>query len=135
VLDFPIHAHARDDGHAHAHLHEALDAFDSRHFDGHIEGGAISREELNDAASERGFDAMGDEIFLTEFGDIDFAFFCEEMLGVDDEGQLVFEDFGGEELGIAGHERDGAEIETVVEDFVGDVTGKHAMDADLNARV
>jgi hypothetical protein len=133
AFDFPIDAHARDDGYAHAHLHETLDAFDGGHFDGHIEGGAVPGEELDDAAAKRRFDAVGDEIFLAEFGDIDFAFFCEEMLGVDYEGQLVFEDFGGEELGVAGHERDGAEIEAIVQDFVRDVAGKHAVDANLDS--
>jgi hypothetical protein len=64
VFDFPIHTHTRHDGYAHAHLHEALDAFDGGHFDGHIEGGAVSGEQLDDAAAKRGFDAVGDEVFL-----------------------------------------------------------------------
>src|SRR5439155_960038 len=42
ALDFPMDAHARHDGHAHAHLHEPLDAFDRGHFDGHVERGAVS---------------------------------------------------------------------------------------------
>src|SRR5579883_2221706 len=42
VLNFPLDAHARNDGHAHAHLDEALDAFDGGHFNGHIEGGAMA---------------------------------------------------------------------------------------------
>src|SRR5208282_6874523 len=62
VLDFPLHAHARHDGHAHAHLHEALDAFDGGHFDGHFQFGAVSREEFDDAAAKRRFDAMGDKV-------------------------------------------------------------------------
>ena len=36
VFDFPSNAHTRDDGNSHAHLHEAFDAFDSGHFDGHV---------------------------------------------------------------------------------------------------
>ena len=44
VLDFPSNAHARNDGHAHAHLHEALDALDGGHFDGHVERSAVARE-------------------------------------------------------------------------------------------
>src|ERR1700737_1006046 len=63
VFYFPLHAHARHDGYAHAHLHEALDAFDGGHFDGHVELGVIAREKFNDAASEWGFDDVGDEHF------------------------------------------------------------------------
>src|SRR5260221_13152463 len=81
-----MNAHARDDGYAHAHLHETFDAFDGGHFDGHIEGGAISGKEFDDAAAKRRFDAMGDEIFLAELGDIDFTFFCEGVLGRHDQG-------------------------------------------------
>jgi len=52
VLDFPTNAHARHDGHAHAHLHEALDAFDGGHFNGHIECGAVSGKQFNNAAAK-----------------------------------------------------------------------------------
>jgi len=133
VFDFPVHAHARDDGYPHSHLHEALDAFDGGHFDGHIEGRTVSGKKLDDAAPKRGFDAVGDEVFLAEFGDIDFALLCEEMFGVDDQGQLIFADFGGEELSVARDIGDRAEIEAVVEDFVGNVAREHAVDTDLNA--
>jgi len=70
---------------------------------------------------------------LSKLGDIDFPLFGEDMLGVDDQGQLIFQDFRGQELGVAGHERDGAEIEAVVQDFMRNVARKHAMDADLDA--
>src|SRR6202007_1173582 len=36
VVNLPGHAHTRHDGDAHAHLHEALDAFHRGHFDGHV---------------------------------------------------------------------------------------------------
>src|SRR6202162_2850093 len=72
VLDFPLHAHARHDGYAHAHLHEALDTFDGGHLDGHVELGVISREKLDDTAAERRFDDVSDEHFAAEVGDVDF---------------------------------------------------------------
>ncbi|PYT78275.1 MAG: hypothetical protein DMG41_14390 [Acidobacteria bacterium] len=80
ALDFPLHAHARDDGHAHAHLHEALDAFDGGHFDGHVERGAMTREQFDDAPAKRRFDNMGDEGFAGKVGDVDFVFLCKRML-------------------------------------------------------
>src|SRR6202166_2532977 len=73
VLDFPLHAHARHDGYPHAHLHEALDALDGGHLDGHVELGMIAREKLNDAAAEGRFDDVGDEHFVAQVGDINFA--------------------------------------------------------------
>ena len=36
VFDFPLDTHAGDDGHAHTHLYEALDAFNGGHFDRHV---------------------------------------------------------------------------------------------------
>ena len=135
AFDFPVNAHARDDGDAHAHLHEAFDAFDGGHFNGHIEGGAISGKQFNDAAAKGRLDAVSDEVFFAKLGDIDFAFFCEDVLGVDDQCQLIFADFRSQKLGVAGDERDGAEIEAVVQDFMRDVARKHAVDAHLDARM
>src|SRR5216684_3460751 len=132
VFDFPLDAHARDDGYTHAHLHEALDALDGGHFDGHVEGGAMSSKQLDDTAAKGGFDAVGDEVFVAKLGDIDFTLFREEMLGGHDQGQLIFANFRGQELGIAGHVGDGAEIEAVVHDFMGDVARKHAVHAHLD---
>src|SRR6266849_7137354 len=66
VFDFPLNAHARHDGHTHAHLHETLDAFDGGHFNGHVERGAVSGKQLDDAAAKWGFDAVRDEVFIAE---------------------------------------------------------------------
>src|SRR5262245_19025970 len=135
VLDFPLHTHARDDGHAHAHLHEAFDAFNGGHFDGHVERGAVAGEQLDDAAAEGRFYDMGDEILLSEVGDVDFTLAGESVLRRNDGCELVLEDFRSEQLWIARHIRNGAEVEAVVQNFVGNVAGKHTMNADLNARV
>ena len=133
VLNLPINAHARDDGDAHAHLNETLDALDCGHFHGHVEGRAMAREELDDAAAEGRFDDMGDERFLAEFFDADLSALGERMLGGNDKSKFVFQDFGGLELRVTGDEGDGAEVKTIVHDFMGNVAGKHAMEADLNA--
>ena len=133
VIDFPVNAHARHNGHAHAHLDETLDAFDSGHFDGHVEGGAVAREQLDNTAAEGRLYDMGDEILGAEFRDINFALFGERVFRRNNKSQLIFEDFRGLELGIAGNVGDGAQIEAVIEDFVGDIAGKHAVDADLDA--
>src|SRR5260370_18643019 len=93
VLDFPEHAHARHDGHTHAHLHETLDAFDRGHFNGHVERGAISRKEFDHAAAKGRFHDVRDEIFIAQVGDIDFALLLEDMLGMHDETQLILENF------------------------------------------
>lgn len=135
VLNFPLHAHARNDGYAHAHLHEALDAFDGGHFDGHFEGGAIFGEELDDAAAKGGFDAMGDEVLAAEFFDVHLALFGESVLGRDDESELIGENFGGLKLRLLGDVRDGADVQTVIQDFVRNVAGEHAVDAHQRARM
>ena len=64
LLDFPAHAHARHDGHADIHLHEALDAFDGGQLDGHAQRDVMFGEKLHDALAKRGFDDVGDEIFF-----------------------------------------------------------------------
>ena len=130
VLDFPLDAHARDDGDAHAHLHESLDAFDGGHFDGHFQFGAVAGKEFDDAAAKGRFDAVGDEVFVAKIGDIDLAFLCEGVFWRNDEGELILTDFGGLELGFLRDVGDGADVEAVIEDFVGNIAGEHAMYAD-----
>ena len=135
ALDFPLHAHARHDRHAHPHLHKALNAFDGGHFDGHVESGAIASEKLDDAAPEGGLHNVSDKDLFAKLGDVHFALSCQSMLRGNDQGELIFQDFHGLELGIARHIGNGAKVEAVIEDFVGNVAGKHAMDADLDAGV
>src|SRR5712664_3502776 len=135
AFDFPLNAHAGYDRHAHAHLHEALDTFDGGHFNRHVERGAVSRKQLNDAAAKGRFDAVRDKVFFSELGDIDFAFLGQDVLGVHDQGQLILQDFHGLKLGVAGHVRDRAEIQAVVQDFMRDVPRKHAVHAYLDARM
>src|SRR5882762_545618 len=84
ALNLPLHTHTRHDRYAHAHLHKALDAFDGGHFNGHIQRGAVSRKQLNDAAAKGRFDAVRDEVFFSKLGDVDFALLCKEMLWVYD---------------------------------------------------
>src|SRR6266567_7131202 len=133
MFDLPMHAHARHDGHTHAHLHEAFDAFDGGHFNGHVERGAVSSKEFDDAAAKGRFHDVGDKILVSQVGDIDFALPREDVLGMHHESQLILEDFGGLKLGVAGHEGNRAQIQAVVEDFVRDVPRKHAVHADLDA--
>ncbi len=135
MLDFPGDAHAGNDGYTHAHLHETLDAFDRRHFHGHIERSAMAGEKLDDAAAKGCFDDVGDEVFFAEFLDINFLALGEGVLGGNDEGEFVFQDFSGLQLRIAGDVGDGAEIEAVVQDFVRNVAREHAVKADLHAGV
>jgi hypothetical protein len=73
MIDFPCHAHARHDGYAHAHLHEALDALECGHFDGHVQRGFVASEELNYAAPERRFDTVRHEALAAEIGHIHLA--------------------------------------------------------------
>src|ERR1700737_2840348 len=93
VFDFPLHAHARHDGYAHAHLHEALDAFDGGHLDGHIELGMIAREQFNDAAAEWRLDDVSYEHFPTQVGNVDFALAGQRMLGRNDQAQFILQNF------------------------------------------
>src|ERR1700682_1354848 len=73
VLDFPLHAHARDDGYAHAHLHEALDAFDGGHLDGHVELRMVAGEKFDHPPAERGLHNVRDKNFAAEVGDVHFT--------------------------------------------------------------
>jgi hypothetical protein len=133
VFEFPLDAHARDDRYAHAHLDEAFDAFDGGQFYRHVQHCAISGEEFDDAAAVGGFDAVGDEVFVAEIRHVDFAFLGEGVFWGNDQGELVFADFGGLKLRLLWDVGDCADVQAVIEDFVGDVAGKHAVDADLDA--
>ncbi len=135
VLNFPLHAHARHDGYAHAHLHETLDAFDGGQLDGHVELGMMAPEKFYDATAKMGFDDMGDEGFAAEIGDVHFPLASQRMFGRDNERELIFEDFGGLQKRIARHVGNGAEVKAIVEYLVGNIAGKNAMDANLNARM
>src|SRR5260370_10039389 len=73
ALDLPPHAHARHDSHAHAHLHEALDALDRGHFDRHVQRCAMPRKELDHAPAEEGFHDVPPQIFFPPPCDIYFA--------------------------------------------------------------
>src|SRR6516164_4517495 len=75
---------------------------------------------------------MGDEGFAGKVGDVDFALLCKPVLWRHDQRQLVFQNLGGLELGIARHKGNGAEIETVIQDLVGNIAGKHAVNAQLD---
>lgn len=133
MCDFPQHTHARHNRHAHAHLHKALDAFDGRHFDRHVKSGAIAGEEFDDAAAERGFDDVGDESFIAKLSDIDFAFLGQSMLGRNDQGELIFQNLGGLELGVARHEGNGTEVQAIIKHFMRNIAREHAVDAHLHA--
>src|ERR1700676_900305 len=135
VFDFPLHAHARHDGHAHAHLYEALDAFDGGHLDGHVELSVIAREKFNDAAAEWRFDDVRDEHFAAQVGDVDFALASERMFRRNDEAELVLQDFCGWQWRVARNVRDGAKVQAIVEDFMRNIAGKHAVHPDLNSRM
>ena len=135
MLDFPTHAHPGNDRDADAHLHKPFDAFDGGHFDGHVESGAISCEEFDHAAPVGRLDDVSNERLFVEIRDIDFAALGKRMLEGNDQSEFVLEDFGGLKLGIPGDEGDGADVEAIVEDFVGNIAGEHPMDADLNAGV
>ena len=90
---------------------------------------------LDDTAAKGRFNDVGDEVFFAELLDFDFAFFCQRVLGRNDESELVLQNFGRLKLRIARDKRNRAEIEAVVDHFVGNIAGEHAMKADLNARV
>src|SRR3984893_15681639 len=118
VFNFPLHAHARHDGYAHAHLHEALDAFDGGHLDGHVELSVIAREKFNDAAAEWRFDDVRDEHFAAQVGDVDFTLARQRMFGRNDQTQLILQNFCGLQLRIARNVGDGAKVQAIVQYFV-----------------
>ncbi len=57
------------------------------------------------------------------------------MFRRDNQRQLILENFGGLKLRVARHIGNGAEIQPVIQDFVRNVAGKHAMNAHLDTRV
>jgi hypothetical protein len=95
VLDFPIDAHARNNGDAEPHLDDALDALDGGHFERHVEGGAMFGEKFDHAATEGGFNDVGDKTFLAQFLNVYFAALGESVLWRNYEGEFVFQDFSG----------------------------------------
>ena len=122
MFDFPLHAHARDDGYAHAHLHEALDAFDGGHLDWHVELSVIAREKFNDAAAKGRLDNVRDEHFAAQVGDVDFALAGQQMFGRNDQAQLILQDFRGFQLRIARNLGHGAKVQAIVQHFMRNVT-------------
>src|SRR5260370_8199806 len=74
AFDFPLNTHAGHDRHAHAHLHEALDAFDGGHFNRHVERGAVSRKQLNDSAAKGLFSTVPDEVSFSQLAYTHFPF-------------------------------------------------------------
>ena len=78
---------------------------------------------------------MSDEGFFAEFSDINFLFFSQHVFRGHDKGQLIFQNFRGLKLGIAGHVRNRAKIQAIVQHFMRDVPRKHAVHAHLNARM
>jgi len=74
-----------------------------------------------------------DKVFFGKLGDIDFALLGEDMLRVHDQSQFILADFRGQKLGIAGHKRNGAKVEAIVQDFMRNVPRKHAVHAHLDA--
>jgi len=55
------------------------------------------------------------------------------MLWGYNQSQFVFQDFSGLELRVARNEGDGAEVQAVVQNFVRNVAGEHAVDSDLHS--
>ena len=135
MLDFPVHAHTRHDGHAHPHLHEPFDAFDGRHLDGHVQGRAIPGEEFDHAPAIGGLDDVRDEIFASQFRDVDLSFFRQRVLRRHHQRELVFEDLGSLELPFPRHKGDCTQVQTVVQHLVRDIAGKHAVDAQVHTRM
>ena len=122
ALDLPLHAHARHDGDAHAHLHEPLDAFDGGHFDGHIQRRAVPREELDDAAPVRRFDDVPDEDFVTQVGDVDCrGAWLNGCLRGTTRVSSSFRISVACKLRFPGHKGNRADIEPVIQYFVRNV--------------
>ena len=135
MFDLPIHAHAGNDRDAHAHLNEALNTLDGRHFHRHVERRTMTRKKLDNATPEGGFDDMGDEVLFAELFDFDFPLFSQGMLRRNDEGEFVFENLCGQQLRIARDKGNGTQVEAVIDDLVGNVAGEHAMEPDLDPGV
>src|SRR5712664_4570233 len=57
------------------------------------------------------------------------------MFGGHNQRQLILQDFRGLKLGISRHERDRAEVQSVIQDFMRYVPRKHAVHAHLDAGV
>ena len=111
---FPLNAHSRHDGHAHSHLHEALDAFNGRHFDVAAQLDAVFLEELDDARAVGRFDVVRDEGFVAEFLDVHRAAAGQLVFRRDHERQLVAKDFHDRKFLVLRDVGNGAQIQTVI---------------------
>src|SRR6266849_616471 len=133
AFEFPRHAHSWNNSYAHPHLHKPLDAFDRGHFHWHVQNGAVAREEFDDPPAEWRLHNMRDEGFFAEFFDFNFLAFGEPVFWRHHQGQFILQNFRGLQLRVARHERNGAEVEAIVDDFVRNVAREHAVQADLHA--
>ena len=120
---------------SHAHLHEALDAFNRRHFDGHIQSGVIAAKKFDHAAAKRRFHAVGNEAFVFEIGHIHFFAFGERMFRRHHQSEFILQDFRGLQLRFARHKRNRPQIQPVIHHFVRNIAGKHAVNTNLYARM
>src|SRR6201999_1173801 len=91
------------------------------------------REKLDDAAAIWRLDDVSDEGFLAQVFDVHFALLGERMLQRNDEREFVLQYFGRLQLWLAWDERNRANVETIVEHFVGNVARKHPVHANLDA--
>src|SRR6267154_6783593 len=135
AFNLPLHTHTRHDRHAHAHLHKALDAFDGGHFNGHIERGAVPGEKLDDPAAKWRLNDVPDEGFVGKIFDVHLPALGQRMFQRHHQGQLVLQDFRSLQLRIARNIRDCADVQTIVQHFVRNISRKHSMNAHLNARM
>ena len=101
----------RNQRHAVAHGHKALDGFDGGQFDDHVQRRPIALESLNDLQTQRGCDIVGNEVFLAQIVDRDPRLAGHGMVGTDNQCQAVGIDGDGAKLRRIGAEGDDADLE------------------------
>jgi len=129
---------ARYDRHAHTHLHEALDAFNRRHLDGMLERRAVSRQNSSITRRRKGDSTMCAMKFSppsSATSTITLSSSPGVCLGGYNQRQLILQYFRCQQLRVARHKGNRAEVQTVVQNFVWNIAGKHAVHAHLYAGV
>ncbi len=78
-------------------------------------------KQLDHPPAKRRFDNVRHKRFPTHLGDVHRAAARQRMLRIDNKSQLVPEDFHGRQLFLLGNKRNRAQIQSVVQNFPGDV--------------
>ena len=126
---------AGNEGDAVAARDESFDGFEAGQLDPHVERGLMTGEGLDDTLAQRRCDGMGNEIFCAEFSDGDLLLTGEWMFWVHHKDDGVGINGDSLEARVIRAKGKHPELHGAIEDLIGDLAGKGALDGDTDVGV